>query len=723
MTTIPATLHGPNPLPPSAGLASSNATLTDVLGMIRRRLLSIIFLFVVFGSMACGGFYVWWVYLPTYSAVGLIECVTSVPRESLAIADERLPDREHERFVLTQVQMVESPNVINAVLASDDVRNTKWFQEIPARKSAFDELIEQLTVQPVRGTNHMSISMATRHRADARPIVEQVMQQYLESVETRSADRFRDDLDIASGELTRARASLQAKREQLKALAERLPGGLAVGRAGAAAQEARLYSQQVAELSLDLARLEQLRQYYEEGGAVGVEGFAAVEADPTVRRLVAELSRLEQQKAVAAQTFGSRHDVMRQLDASIGSTEELLQQTRDRKLAEYAATARTQVLGTYEGTRYALLAARQSLARAEAGQKDEDRALNEYTALREEIGLVQQREAHLSDHVANLQALIKNKSGVTIRPAQFPIDPRERSTPNLIMLPVMILLALFASVGLSVGLELLNTSIRTTRDIASHLDIPLLGMVPDLDDEEVEIKHVELASSEAPQSIVAEAFRQIRTKLQFSSTAGKQRTVAITSPGPADGKTTVACNLAIALAQSGRRVLLIDANLRRPAIAEHFSGLPSSGLSNILVGQAKLEECVHSPASADLPNLDVLGSGPIAPNPAELLAGESFGKLLAEMAQRYDQIIIDTPPVLLVSDAAAVGHVVDGMVMVVRANASTRGAARRACSALQDVNAHLFGAVLNAARVTRGGYFKEQLKSYYDYQPQTRGKG
>ena len=101
MTTIPATLHGPNPLPPSAGLASSNATLTDVLGMIRRRLLSIILLFVAFGSMACGGFYVWWVYLPTYSAVGLIECVTSVPRESLAIADERLPDREHERFVST----------------------------------------------------------------------------------------------------------------------------------------------------------------------------------------------------------------------------------------------------------------------------------------------------------------------------------------------------------------------------------------------------------------------------------------------------------------------------------------------------------------------------------------------------------------------------------------------------------------------------------------------
>ena len=227
MTTIPATLHGPNPLPPSAGLASSNATLTDVLGMIRRRLLSIIFLFVVFGSMACGGFYVWWVYLPTYSAVGLIECVTSVPRESLAIADERLPDREHERFVLTQVQMVESPNVINAVLASDDVRSTQWFLDIPARKSAFDELIEQLTVQPVRGTNHMSISMATRHRADARPIVEQVMQQYLESVETRSADRFRDDLDIASGELTRARASLQAKREQLKALAERLRSGKA----------------------------------------------------------------------------------------------------------------------------------------------------------------------------------------------------------------------------------------------------------------------------------------------------------------------------------------------------------------------------------------------------------------------------------------------------------------------------------------------------------------
>jgi capsular exopolysaccharide synthesis family protein len=123
------------------------------------------------------------------------------------------------------------------------------------------------------------------------------------------------------------------------------------------------------------------------------------------------------------------------------------------------------------------------------------------------------------------------------------------------------------------------------------------------------------------------------------------------------------------------------------------------------------------------PALDVLGSGPVPPNPAELLGGEHFRSFLKEVTSRYDQVIIDTAPVLLASDALVVATMVDGAILVVRANQNSRGIARRACRLLADVNAHLFGAVLNAAQVARGGYFREQLRTYYDYQSEAEPGG
>jgi capsular exopolysaccharide synthesis family protein len=137
------------------------------------------------------------------------------------------------------------------------------------------------------------------------------------------------------------------------------------------------------------------------------------------------------------------------------------------------------------------------------------------------------------------------------------------------------------------------------------------------------------------------------------------------------------------------------------------------GLSNILIGDGSLATHV---VDSEFPNLHVLGSGPIPPNPAELLGGEQFRSLLDDAVSRYDQVIIDSPPVLLASDSVVASTLVDGVIVVVRAKENSRGGARRACTLLSAVNAHNFGAVLNAAQVTRGGYFREQLRTYYDYQ-------
>ena len=267
-------------------------------------------------------------------------------------------------------------------------------------------------------------------------------------------------------------------------------------------------------------------------------------------------------------------------------------------------------------------------------------------------------------------------------------------------MPLGSILGLALGLGMALLLEVASTSIRTPRDLVRHVHIPILGTVPDLDDEEVDIERIELATHTAPRSMVAEAFRSIRTNLLLSSPAERQRTVLFTSSRPEEGKTAVAVNLAIAIGQSGRRVLLVDANFHRPALQTIFPKARREGLSNILIGRARLEDLV---SPTELPNVDVLTCGPIPPNPTELLSSRYLAELLAQAADRYDQVLIDGPPALLVSDALVLASAVDGVIMVCRAKSTSRGTVQRAREQLERVNARIFGAVLNAAQVARGG--------------------
>src|SRR5690606_29361711 len=174
----------------------------------------------------------------------------------------------------------------------------------------------------------------------------------------------------------------------------------------------------------------------------------------------------------------------------------------------------------------------------------------------------------------------------------------------------------------------------------------------------------------APQSLVAEAFRRTRTHMQFSGPMQTQRSLLITSPSPGDGKTAVAMNLAATLAHSGQRVLLIDCNFRRPDLRERYNLSRTTGLSNILIGESTLS---HQVEKTELPNLDVLLSGPMPPTPAELLGSEPMRKLLDEALSRYDRVLLDGPPALLISDASVLSGMVDGVILVARADANSKG--------------------------------------------------
>jgi capsular exopolysaccharide synthesis family protein len=356
----------------------------------------------------------------------------------------------------------------------------------------------------------------------------------------------------------------------------------------------------------------------------------------------------------------------------------------------------------------------EQLDEVRAQERDLDRNIMTYEQmLQDEERLINQLD-EVGLKLTEAEHAMGDESRARLHLRQRPEEAIEPTRPQYVAyLGGGLILALAGGIGLAFLRELTDQAVRTPVDVARFCRLSVLGCIPLLDDEEAEeVEEIEDAVRKAPHSLIAEAFRRTRTNLQFSGPAESQRTLLLTSPGPGDGKTAVAINLATTLAHGNLRTLLIDCNFRRPAIRTAYAGTRPEGLSNVLIGQGKVEDFI---TRTDLPTLDVLSSGPMPPTPAELLGSARMRELIQQAAKLYDRVILDGPPTLLISDATVLAMQVDGVVLVARAEENTRGALRRAREQLEGINARIVGVILNGVKTRAGGYFKRQYREFYDY--------
>jgi polysaccharide biosynthesis transport protein len=441
-----------------------------------------------------------------------------------------------------------------------------------------------------------------------------------------------------------------------------------------------------------------------------------VQKDEHVRKLRDELSDLSEKRNALLQRYTKEWPEVKAIDAQIKSKEEDLRQ------------APVQILGAMKKRYEAAEAQYRDLVRqyssAHGKTTTQTKAEIDLAAMTQQLTTDEQYLNTLLQKQRELNAL-SGDSGTNVSIASYSRLPHEPIGPaRLRTIVVAFLLSLMAGMGLAFLLDFLDDSVKSIDDIDRYIHLPALALIPAARNERGRLPAQTQPSTPNPstalalvtdvRSPIAEAYRHLRTSLLLSSAGNPPKTILITSSQPSEGKTTTAINTAFMLAQTGAAVLIIDCDLRRPRLHTNFNLSNARGLTNYLSGESPIDDVLQS--YEKVPNLKLLTSGPIPPNPAELLGSEEMRKLLQSLSERFTHVIVDSPPAISFTDAAILSTFVDGVILVVHGGRSSRAVVRRARQQLLDVGARIFGVVLNNVKTEAsyyygGGYYSAYYQS------------
>lgn len=428
-------------------------------------------------------------------------------------------------------------------------------------------------------------------------------------------------------------------------------------------------------------------------------------ANSNIRPLQQQRSQIQGEYQLKLQTFKPEYPEMKQLKSQI---DEL-----DRQIAQETANVRSSVKAEYDAAAAQESMLKGQIASLRTEALDVDGRSIEYNILKREVdtnrqlydGLLQRyKEVGVAGDVRDSNVSIIDRAEV----------PQWRFKPSLLLnLALGVLLGGMLGVMLAFLLEFLDDTLKTPEDIEQKLKLPVLGIIPKLG-----VKENVASVMSDPQSAFSEAYRSVRTALQFSSDRGVPKVLLVTSTGAGEGKSTTALALARHFAQLGKRVLLIEADLRNPSLRKTL-GLAKTefGLSNLLSGGCTLGDATLATGEE---RLQAILAGPLPPNPAELLSGTKLVSALTVVGEQYDQIILDGPPVLGLADAPILGNVADGTVLIVNPAKTKIGAAQAALKRLLAARSHIVGVVLAKYDARAAGYgygygYGYQYDSYYSY--------
>jgi exopolysaccharide transport family protein len=568
--------------------------------------------------------------------------------------------------------------------------------------------IEKINVEPIRNTRLVNVGFDAKDPVLAARIANTLAGAYIDQNLDTKLKAVQDAASWLDRRIQEERKKVEAAQLGFQQYKERY--GIITG---FSSDTEKITAQKLAELNTQVigaeaSRVEAETRYKQtkrllasKGSLDSIPEILGNELIRTIKQSEVELSRTLSE---LSKKYGKNHPQIIAVKAELATLEK-------RKRGEIQ-----KVVDSLKNEYEVALARERSLRDSLARQKHESLELNkkaiEFGVLRREAASAKQmydllvkrfKETSITEDMKTGNIRIVDRAEIP----EIPIKPRKKLN---ILLAVIV--GLTMGTGLAFFFEYLDNTVKTPDDIKRYFGMPYLGPVPVIEhdrgakDGEVE----ELAAVETPKSTASEAYRGLRTSLLFSSAEGPPQVILITSAAPKEGKTLTCTNLAATMAQAGSKVLLVDCDMRRPRIHDIMKIGRDVGISNILAGTTGGNQVLFKTKVA---NLHVIPSGPIPPNPSELLGSNRMAELVKTFRERYDRIIIDSPPITAVTDATVLARIADGVVVIIRSGDTSMDIVRNGVEQLEGVNATILGAVLNGVNMRKDGYYYYQYYYYY----------
>jgi succinoglycan biosynthesis transport protein ExoP len=572
--------------------------------------------------------------------------------------------------------------------------------------------IGRMDVRPIRNSRLVDVSFQAKDPVLATKIVNTLARAYIDqNLETRLS-AIQDAVKWLHGRIDDERKRVEKAEQALLRYKERhsIVTDFSSDVENITAQKLAELNTQVVEIESN--RVEAETRYKQATALMGtpdmLDSIPEVLNNELIRQIKTMEVELYKRMSELSKKYGLKHPQM----VAIESELKTLQKRKAQEVNRVVNSLKNEFMVT--------LAKEQSLKAALGKQKKESLDLNQkavqYGVLQREAQSARQMYELLIKRFKETSLTEDMKTGNIriIDPAEVPKVPVKPKKRLNILLAIIV--GLVTGTGLAFFFEYLDNTIKIPEDIKRYLNVPYLGPVPaialnrDGGKTHHDEKRPELVTLHSPKSTASEAYRGIRTGILFSSAESEPQVILVSSAGPQEGKTITSTNLAVTMAQSGNRVIMLDCDMRRPKMHKLMGLSRETGVSNVLVGGCEVKEAI---ARTSISNLDMIPCGPIPPNPSEILGSNRMTALLEILRKNYTRIIIDSPPITAVTDAVVLAKLVDGVVLVVRAGNTPREIVKNGLGQLQSVNSHVLGVVLNGVDMGRDSYYYYQYYYYY----------